>query len=204
MSDAVVWTAWNLYRMFARYSYLKLKIVYNFFSKKFLKIFFQKRFFKKLFPRTFGPKFFLKNIFYPEIFLILLYKNRLWPKFFFVVAEINLKFGVHCILVHCILVLFLLTWAQGRWGQNNLTGTLYRNVMQISIQVYCTLSFIASIHIIKRVLCTHEFYSWGRHEFYSWGRHFVCLSVGSEWKGIRSETNWYAQETYVVKGLLCT
>ena len=91
-SDLVVEMTWNLDRMCARYSYLKLKKKFkNFFLKKFfLKIFFPKFCFSKIF-------FWKKNFW--KFVLILLFKNHFWPNFFVVDAEINLTSGVQCILV---------------------------------------------------------------------------------------------------------
>ena len=94
-SDVVVWTTWNLDRMCTRYRYLKLKNLFSiFFSKIFsLQIFFSKIFFEKLcFSQIFSEKKF------PENFLDFVVQKSFLTKKIFVVADINLTSGVHCIL----------------------------------------------------------------------------------------------------------
>ena len=62
-SDAVVWTTWNLHRMCARYSYLKLKKKFKiFFFKKSCLNFFSRKIKKKKFPKFGFPQLFSKKI----------------------------------------------------------------------------------------------------------------------------------------------
>ena len=83
--------------MCARYSYLKLKKRFSkFFFQKFFQIFFKKMFFSKF---SFSNFFSEKKGFLPEISFDFVVQKSFLTKFFFVVAEINLRPGVHCILV---------------------------------------------------------------------------------------------------------
>ena len=69
-SDAVVWTTWNLDRICARYSYLKLKNSFqNFISKNVFQFFFKKKFF----ITNFFSKIFFRNKFG---------NNKIWRKTF--------------------------------------------------------------------------------------------------------------------------
>ena len=84
-SVTVVWTTWNLDRMCARYSYLKLTFFFFkiFFPKSFFNFFSKKKFFfKKIFLNLIFP-FFLQ-----EMSLILLFKNHFWPKIFLLVLRL--------------------------------------------------------------------------------------------------------------------
>ena len=89
-SVAVVWKTWNLDRMCARYSYLKLKK--NFSKFCFSQIFFCSGNFFEFFQNHFWPNFFyccwdkfdVRGPLYTCLVLYLfLFKNHFWPKHFF-------------------------------------------------------------------------------------------------------------------------
>ena len=107
-SDEVVWTTWNLDRMCARYSYLKLKICFKIFSKNFLKIFFsQKNLFSKFFFSL--TIFFLRKKGPGNFFLILLFKNHFWPKVFLLLLRYTWRPGSIVYLSCSVLVMCLST-----------------------------------------------------------------------------------------------
>ena len=79
-SIAVVWTTWNLDRMCARCSYLKLK---NFVSKNFFNFFQKKIFFLKLFSQIlFFPNFFLKKRIFSRNFFDFIVQKLSVTKYF--------------------------------------------------------------------------------------------------------------------------
>ena len=81
--------------------FCKFKKTLRFFAKNV----FTKKIFQKIFTKVyFSQIFFLKKNFFRKIFLILLFKNHFWPKFFYCCWD---KFDVQGPLYTCLVAIYM-------------------------------------------------------------------------------------------------